>query len=62
MSSVIRANEYVADTVALVLWLEKRLMGAGARAVFAAAEAGNATIHIPAMSFGNSLSLGEATH
>ena len=41
--------EYVVDTVALILRLEKRKMGARAEQVFTDAEAGRARIQVPAM-------------
>jgi len=44
-----RMNKYVTDTMALVLRLEKRKMGARAKATFEKAENDNAVIFVPAM-------------
>jgi predicted nucleic acid-binding protein len=49
MSSPSPTNEWVADTVAVVLRLEGRPLGAAAAAAFTLAEAGGATIHVPGM-------------
>ena len=59
MSSYILAAEYVADTVALVLYLEKRKSGAIAEQIFDSAEIGVTIIHIPAMVFAEILYLSE---
>lgn len=59
MSSYTLAAEYVADTVALVLYLEKRRSGAVAERIFDAAENGGTIIHIPAMVFAEILYLTE---
>lgn len=59
MSSYILAAEYVADTVALVLYLEKRKSGAVAEQIFDSAENGAAVIYIPAMVFAEILYLSE---
>ena len=45
------AAEYVADTVALVVYLEKRRLGADSQAVFDSTESSNTIIHIPAFVF-----------
>ena len=49
MSNSSQKNEYVLDTVALILWLEKRRMGDHARRIFKLAESGEVVLHIPAM-------------
>lgn len=59
MSGYILAAEYVADTVALVLYLEKRKSGAIAKQVFDSAETAATIIHIPAMVFAEILYLSE---
>ncbi len=47
--SAILANEYVADTMALVLYLEKRKLSQFVKSVFTEMESGNVTIHVPMM-------------
>lgn len=59
MSSDSLASEYVTDTMGLVLRLEGRQMGAQAQTIFAAAEAGQTVIHIPAMVMAEILYLSE---
>lgn len=59
MSASTPASEFVTDTVGLVLRIEKRRMGTAAKAVFDAAELGNATIYIPALVFAEILYLAE---
>lgn len=59
MSSYILAAEYVADTVALVLYLEKRKSGAFAERIFDSAENAATIINIPAMVFAEILYLSE---
>jgi predicted nucleic acid-binding protein len=59
MSSATPASRSVADTVALVLRLESRAMGAGAKAAFDAAEAGKAELFIPSMVLAEILYLSE---
>ena len=51
MSSSTPSSEFVADTVAVVVWLEHRRMGANARSAFDLAEQGAAQIYIPAIVF-----------
>ncbi len=41
------ASEYVADTMALVLYLEKRKLSQFVKSVFTEMEAGNAVVHVP---------------
>ena len=52
-------NEYVTDTMGLVLRLEKRRMGVRARDLFQLADRGEAIIHIPTMVFAEILYLSE---
>jgi predicted nucleic acid-binding protein len=59
MSSYTLAAEYVADTVALVLYLEKRTSGAIAEQIFDSAENASTIVHIPAMVFAEILYLSE---
>ncbi|MFN0087923.1 MAG: PIN domain-containing protein [Blastocatellia bacterium] len=59
MSNASLASEYVTDTMGLVLRLEHRQMAAEARAIFAAADAGQTIVHIPAMVFAEILYLSE---
>lgn len=59
MSPFIHAAEYVADTVALVVYLEKRRLGADSQMIFDSAENSNTIIHIPAIVFAEILYLSE---
>lgn len=59
MSSNSPSNSFVTDTIALVLHLEKRRMGPQAKSAFENAEAGTATIHVPAMVLAEVLYLSE---
>lgn len=59
MNSNSPENEYVADTVALILRLEQRSMGKKARQAFADVEQGKAHLHIPAMVFAEILYLAQ---
>ncbi|WP_420629650.1 PIN domain-containing protein [Candidatus Leptofilum sp.] len=59
MSSVTPKPTYSIDTVGLVLYLEKRRLGANAQAALQQAEAQQATIFIPAMVFAEILYLSE---
>ncbi len=59
MTNFTLAAEYVADTVGLILYLEKRKSGATAEQIFDAAENANTIIHIPAMVFAEILYLPE---
>ncbi|MGH9844592.1 MAG: PIN domain-containing protein [Blastocatellia bacterium] len=62
MSSASLANEYATDTMGLVLRLEGRQMGAQAQTIFAAAEAEQTVMHIPAMVLAEILYLSEKSH
>ncbi len=59
MSPFILVAEYVADTVALVVYLEKRRLGADSQTIFDSAENANTIIHIPAIVFAEILYLFE---
>lgn len=59
MSNFTLADEYVTDTVGLILHLEKRKLGAAAEQIFDSAENGQTVIHIPAMVFAEILYLSE---
>ena len=59
MSPFILAAEYVADTVALIVYLENRRLGADSQAIFDSAENSNTIIHIPAIVFAEILYLSE---
>lgn len=59
MSDATPKSEYVADTVALVLHLEKRKMGAEAKAAFAAMVTGDAIVYVPTMVLAEILYLAE---
>lgn len=59
MSNASLANEYATDTVGLVLRQAGRQLGAQARTIFAAAEAGQTVIHIPTMVLAEILYLSE---
>ncbi len=49
MTSSTLASEFAADTMALVLRIEKRKMGQAAKNIFASMESGNTVIHVTAM-------------
>lgn len=59
MNKFILADEYVTDTVGLVVYLEKRKLGATAKQIFDSAELGKTTIYIPGMAFAEVLYLSE---
>ncbi len=59
MSQFILAAEYVADTVALIVYLENRRLGVDSQAIFDSAENSNTIIHIPAIVFAEILYLSE---
>lgn len=52
-------NEFVADTMAVVLHLEKRKSGANVKKILIDAENGNAVVHIPSIVFAEILYLSE---
>ncbi|MBX3002106.1 MAG: PIN domain-containing protein [Caldilineaceae bacterium] len=59
MISTTPKNEYVTDTMGLVLRLERRKMGSKAKALFQSADDGKAVIHIPGFVFAEILYLSE---
>ena len=59
MSASTLTSEYVTDTMALVLRVERRRMGANAASVFDAVETGAAVIYVPAMVLAEILYLAE---
>ncbi len=59
MSNYTLADKYVADTVALILYLEKRKSGAIAEQIFDSAEHASTIVHIPAMVYAEILYLSE---
>ncbi|MBM4030929.1 MAG: type II toxin-antitoxin system VapC family toxin [Planctomycetes bacterium] len=59
MTASTPGNEFVADTVAMVVRVEKRRLGPRARDVFAAVERGEARLHVPAMVFAEVMYLSE---
>ena len=59
MTSSTPANEFAADTLAVVVRLEKRRLGPRAESIFAAVESGEALLHVPAMVFAEIMYLSE---
>ncbi len=59
MSNFTLAAEYVADTVGLILHLEKRKLGAAAEQIFDSAANSRTVVHIPVMVFAEILYLSE---
>lgn len=59
MTSVTLADEYVTDTMALVLHLENRRSSQAVKSIFDSADKDKTTIHIPAMEFAEILYLTE---
>jgi predicted nucleic acid-binding protein len=59
MTSSTLADEYVTDTMALILHLENRRSSETVKAIFDSADEGKTTIHIPAMVFAEILYLTE---
>ena len=59
MTSSSPGTSVVADTMAVVLWLEKRRLPVQTRAIFQQASAGQVTIYIPGMVFAEILYLHE---
>jgi predicted nucleic acid-binding protein len=52
-------NEFAADTMAIVLHLEKRKSGKNVKQILTDAENGNAVVHVPAIVFAEILYLSE---
>jgi predicted nucleic acid-binding protein len=59
MNSFILADEYVTDTMALILHLENRKSSQTVRQIFDSADSGKTTIYIPAMVLAEILYLAE---
>ena len=59
MSNFILADEYVTDTMALVLHLENRKSSQSVKQIFDSADSGKTTIYIPAIVFAEILYLAE---
>ena len=59
MSDSTLATEYVADTIALVLRIERRKMGPAAKKAFEAVESGQVGLHLPGMVLAEILYLAE---
>lgn len=59
MSNVTLSDEYVTDTMALVLHLENRKSSQTVGTIFKSADQGKTAIHIPAMAFAEILYLSE---
>ncbi len=59
MTDFTASSEYVTDTMALVLWLEKRRLSSLVRTIFAGTETGEVTLYIPAIVFAEILYLSE---
>jgi predicted nucleic acid-binding protein len=59
MSNSIPGNEWVTDTMGLILRLEGRKLGSAAKLAFEAVENGSATIYVPAMTLAEILRLSE---
>ncbi len=57
MTNSTPANEFVTDTMGLVLRIERRKSGARAKDAFDAVESGDATIYVPALVFAEALYL-----
>lgn len=59
MSNFILADEYVTDTVGLVIYLEKRKLGTDSQQIFDSAELGKTNIYTPVMVLAEILYLSE---
>ncbi len=59
MSKFILADEYVTDTMALILHLENRKSSQNVKQIFDSADSGKTTIYIPAIVFAEILYLAE---
>lgn len=49
MTSAIPGNEFVADTVGIILRIERRMLGLTATSIFDAVEVGSVIVYVPAM-------------
>jgi predicted nucleic acid-binding protein len=59
MSNFILANEYVTDTVGLIIYLENRQLGNYSQQIFDSAELGKTTVYVPVMCLAEILYLSE---
>lgn len=59
MSNFILADEYVTDTVGLIIYLENRQLGIDSQQIFDSAKLGKTTIYVPAMALAEILYLSE---
>ncbi len=59
MTSYIQRNEYVIDTMGLVLRIERRRLNSEVKTIFSKAESGEVTIYIPSLVFAEVLYLSE---
>lgn len=59
MSNATPKNEYVTDTMGLILHLEQRKLGAEAKSIFKSADSTDVTIYIPTLVFAEILYLAE---
>ena len=59
MSNNTPSNEFVTDTMALILWLERRKLPQTIKTVFQRMEQGNAVIYVPTMTLAEILYLSE---
>jgi len=57
MTEFIPGNEYVTDTMGLILWMEKRRLNSAVKSIFKYAEEGNVVIYIPGIVFAEILYL-----
>lgn len=59
MTNFIPASEFVADTMSIVLRIERRKLSSTVKSIFDSVESGNATVYMPAMVFAEILYLSE---
>jgi predicted nucleic acid-binding protein len=59
MTNSTPASEFVADTMSLVLRIERRKLSSTVKSIFDSVESGNATVYMPAMVFAEILYLSE---
>lgn len=59
MTNSIPPNEFVTDTMGLVLRIERRKLGPTAKSIFDSVESGDATAYVPALAFAEILYLSE---
>ena len=49
MTNAILTSEFVTDTMALILRIEKRKLGTAVKSIFDSVESGNTTVYVPAI-------------